>query len=383
MTPTTAPSVRDLGVYVHWPYCARICPYCDFNVRKNRPVDAERWAAALARDLETQAARAPGRRLVSVYVGGGTPSLAPAPVIAAVIDACRALWPSADDLEVTLEANPTDAEAARFAAFRDAGVNRLSLGVQALNDADLKFLGRNHSAAEARAAVAAAIDAFARVSVDMIYALPHQKTDDWADALDEALSLGATHLSLYQLTIEPETAFARAVARRAWSPPDADAAADLFDLTQTMTAAAGLQAYEISNHAAPGAQARHNRLYWRGDDYIGVGPGAHGRLGGAEARAAFRAERDPAAWLARVEATGDGVEEASVLTAEEAFTERLAMGLRAVEGVRLTPAESARLSPRLETLAEDGLLVLDENRLAATDRGRAVLDALLCELLRD
>ncbi|MDQ7813713.1 radical SAM family heme chaperone HemW, partial [Brevundimonas sp.] len=271
----------DLAVYVHWPYCARICPYCDFNVVRDRGRAEEQAALvrAILTDLEAQAALAGPRRLASIFFGGGTPSLMAPEAVAAVIERAQALFPPRGAIEITLEANPTDAESGRFAALAGAGVNRLSMGVQALDDAALAFLGRNHSADEARRAVAVAGRAFDRLSIDLIYARPGQTAAGWTAELTEALELGFEHVSPYQLTIEPTTAFGRAVARGAWTPPDEDQAATLYETTQAVLERAGFDAYEVSNHGrGPAARSVHNLHVWRGGDYLGVGPGAHGRL---------------------------------------------------------------------------------------------------------
>ncbi len=371
----------DFGVYVHWPYCARICPYCDFNVYKDRGVDAARWSAALARDLEHWAAKTEGRSLTSLYFGGGTPSLAPPSVIADVIAACGRLWGFAADAEITLEANPTDAELDRFQGLRAAGVNRLSLGVQSFDDAALKFLGRDHDGAAGLRAIGQALEAFPRVSADFIYARPGQTDDQWTDELTRAFETGLRHLSLYQLTIEQGTAFGRAVARKAWTPVDEDRGADLFDLTQDLTAAAGLPAYEVSNHSVPGDESRHNFLYWRQDDYAGVGPGAHGRLTLQGRRYETVTERAPERYLSLVESNGSGAVVNDPLTDEAAMTERLAMGLRTTEGVTLKTAGWDRLASKAEPLFVDGLLERRGERLIATASGRRVLNAVLGSLL--
>jgi oxygen-independent coproporphyrinogen-3 oxidase len=371
----------DFGVYVHWPFCARICPYCDFNVYRDRGVDAGRWAGALSRELEFWAERTPGRKLASLYFGGGTPALAPLAVVADVIDACARLWGFADDPEITIEANPTGADRARFSAFRTAGVNRLSLGVQSFDDAALKFLGRDHDAAAARAAIDVALAAFPSVSADFIYARPGQTVDQWTEELAAALATGLKHLSLYQLTVEPGTAFGLQIEKGRWSPADEDFAADLFDLTQEIAAAAGLPAYEISNHAAPEKKSRHNMIYWRQGDYVGVGPGAHGRLTVGGARRASETEKDPNRYLAIVEEKGVGAVVDEALTEDEAFIEKLAMGLRTTEGARLSGGEWARIGGPFAQLSEEGLLERRGERLFATANGRRLLNSVLAELL--
>ena len=369
------------GVYVHWPFCARICPYCDFNVHRDRGVDAARWSAALVRELQYWAERTGGRRLMSLYFGGGTPSLAPLSTVDAVIAACDRLWGFEADPEITLEANPSGAELDRFAAFRNAGIGRLSLGVQSLDDAALRFLGRDHDGAGALRAIDAAMAAFPRVTADFIYARPGQSIDRWRDELSRAIATGLRHLSLYQLTIESGTAFARAVSKKRWAPADDDLAADLFDLTQEMTAAAGLPAYEISNHAAPGEESRHNRIYWRQGDYVGVGPGAHGRVTFGGKRFETETEKAPAAYLRRVEAAGCGAVVNNPLTDEEILAERLAMGLRTLEGARLSADERAALANPIGDLSAQGLVARRSDGIVATADGRRILNRVLAALL--
>lgn len=369
---------KDFGVYVHWPFCARICPYCDFNVRKDRGVDAAGWTAALVGDLGHWAERTPGRALTSLYFGGGTPSLAPPALVESVIAAADRRWGFAPGAEITLEANPGDR--AGFPALRAAGVNRLSLGVQSFDDAALSFLGRDHDADLARRALDDALKIFPRASADFIYARPGQTPAQWSDELGAALASGLKHLSLYQLTIEDGTAFGRQVAKKRWAPADEDRTADLFDLTQERTAAAGLPAYEISNHAAPGEASRHNLLYWRQGDYAGVGPGAHGRLTVGGVRRATEAARDPARYLALAGA-GSGLVVDDPLTEEEALIERLAMGLRTTEGVLLPAHVFARLAAPVEKLSGEGLLARRGDRLVATADGRRILDRVLQALV--
>jgi oxygen-independent coproporphyrinogen-3 oxidase len=366
----------DLGLYVHWPYCARVCPYCDFNVVRDRGrvAEAEDLVQAILADMERQAARIGPRRLVSIFFGGGTPSLMDPAAVEAIVQSARRLWAESTDLEVTLEANPTDAEGDRFAAFAQVGVNRLSLGVQALEDGALSFLGRNHRAAEARRAAETAAAVFPRLSLDLIYALPGQSAAAWRDTLAEALSLGPEHLSPYQLTIEPGTAFHRAASRGRLAPAAPDRAADLYETTQSVLEAAGFEAYEVSNHArCAAARCRHNLIYWRGGDYLGVGPGAHGRVTLAGARwAEVRPERI-ADYIA------GAPPQAERLEPREAALERLLMGLRTAEGVARSDLAPLSLSER--RLADfPGLIHVNDERLFVTSAGRRVLDRLLAEL---
>ena len=372
-----------LGLYVHWPYCARICPYCDFNVFKDRKGEEPAvLARAIVADLEAQAALTGPRELVSIFLGGGTPSLMDPYWAGEIIAAARRLWTPANDLEVTLEANPTDAEAARFAAFAAAGVNRLSLGLQSLDDAALTFLGRNHDAASAIRATKAAARAFPRLSIDLIYARPGQTPQAWAAELRAAVDLGAEHLSPYQLTIEAGTAFDRAVRRGVFAPPDAELAAELFDVTQEVLQAAGFEAYEVSNHArGAAARSRHNLVYWTGQDYVGVGPGAHGRITVAALRQATYAAPKPVDYISHVADTGLGLSTREALDPRETAQERLLSGLRITEGVGR--AEVAALGIAPQTVAELialGLLADDPRRLRATAAGRLVLDRLTREL---
>ena len=380
------PSPDTVALYVHWPYCARICPYCDFNVVRDRGRTDEQagLVAAILEDLEAQAALTGPRRLASVFFGGGTPSLMDPAAVAAVIDRARALFPPAGEIEISLEANPTDAEAGRFAALADAGVNRLSMGVQALDDASLAFLGRNHSADEARRAVAVAARAFPRLSIDLIYARPGQTVQGWTAELTEALDLGFEHVSPYQLTIEPATAFGRAVARGAWSPPDEDLAAALYETTQSVLEAAGFEAYEVSNHARGlAARSSHNLHVWRGGDYLGLGPGAHGRLTLDGVRTATVAHRRIGDYVAGVR-VGSPWTERAALSPAEAAEERVLLGLRTVEGAALADLGTLGRSPDTGPLADllaSGFLALSGDRVAATARGRPVLDGVLKALL--
>ena len=372
-----------IALYVHWPYCARICPYCDFNVVRDRGRTDEQAALAdaIVADMEAQAALLGPRRLASIFFGGGTPSLMPTDQVARVIERARALFPNGGQVEITLEANPTDAEAARFAALAKAGVSRLSLGVQSLDDEALRFLGRNHSAAEAMRALELARAAFARLSIDLIYARPGQTLAHWTQELNRAVDLGFEHISPYQLTIEPTTAFGRAFARGTLVPPDEDLAADLYEATQAVLEARGFEAYEVSNHArGEAARSIHNLHVWRGGDYVGAGPGAHGRLTLDGARTATVAHRGIADYLAGVGA-GQPWSEDQQLSPPEADEERLLLGLRTVEGVDAGLIEAMGLTPRADALSDQGLLVESGGRIAATAHGRQVLDGVLRALL--
>jgi putative oxygen-independent coproporphyrinogen III oxidase len=380
-TPASA-EARGFGVYVHWPFCRAKCPYCDFNSHVREAVDQARWRRALLAEIDYWAALAPGREVGSVFFGGGTPSLMPPQTVAALIERIAARWGLAEDCEITLEANPTSVEAASFAALRQAGVNRVSLGVQALDDAQLQFLGRGHSAREAVAAVELAQRTFARASFDLIYARPGQGVAAWRAELAEALRLAAGHLSLYQLTIEEGTAFHNAWARGKLVTPDEDAALALWEATQELTEAAGLPAYEVSNHARPGEECRHNLLYWRYGEYVGVGPGAHGRPVVAGERRATAQARRPEAWLAAVEAQGHATEADEPVPAAARREELLMMGLRLAEGVPLARfAAEGCAPPDFAPLVEEGFLELAEGRVRATARGRPLLDAILGRLL--
>ena len=376
----------DLALYVHWPYCARICPYCDFNVVRDRGRVEEQAALveAILADMAAQAALTGPRRLASIFFGGGTPSLMAPEAVVAVIDRARTLFPPRGAIEITLEANPTDAEAARFAALAGAGVNRLSMGVQALDDAALAFLGRNHSADEARRAVAVAARAFPRLSIDLIYARPDQTVADWRAELAGAIDMGFEHVSPYQLTIEPTTAFGRAVARGAWTPPDEDRSAALYETTQAVLEAAGFDAYEVSNHArGPAARSAHNLHVWRGGDYLGLGPGAHGRLTLQGARTATVAHRGIGAYVAGV-ATGTPWSEQETQSDRDAAEEKVLLGLRTVEGVALDALTILGRTADAEPLAgliADGFLAVDADRARATTAGRPVLDGVLRALL--
>ena len=370
-----------IALYVHWPFCVSKCPYCDFNSHVRAAIDQQQWREALLADLAHEANLLPGRTLTSIFFGGGTPSLMEPATVAALIDAARTYWLAADDIEITLEANPNSVEAARFADLAAAGVSRLSLGVQSFDDESLAFLGRAHSAAEGLAALEIAQKHFRRVSFDLIYALPGDSEASWSAALTKALSLGTSHLSLYQLTIEPGTRFAALAAAGKLDPLDPDAAAALYELTGAMTSAAGLPAYEISNHAALGEESRHNLTYWRYGDYAGVGPGAHGRrLGARTVR-----HRKPENFLAALRTNGHGIAEEAALDAREAADEALVMGLRLAEGIDAGALERRFGVPlvdwrRVERLVESGHLARSGARIAATPAGRLLLDTVLAEV---
>jgi putative oxygen-independent coproporphyrinogen III oxidase len=374
------------GVYVHWPFCLSKCPYCDFNSHvRHAAIDEDRFARAFAREIETTAARVPGRQVSSIFLGGGTPSLMRPETVGAVLDAIAKHWRLDDGVEVTLEANPTSVESARFAGYRAAGVNRVSLGVQALDDASLKQLGRLHSAREALDAVAIARKAFERYSFDLIYARPDQTPDKWASELQLAIKEAAEHLSLYQLTIEEGTPFFGLYAAGKLKTPNEATARALYDVTQEVCARHGLPAYEISNHARKGAECRHNLVYWRGEEYAGIGPGAHGRLDINGSRHATMAEKRPEAWLMRVEANGHGVITNDVLNSVERADEFLLMGLRLVEGIdpgRYAALAGRPLNPRrIALLREEGAIVVDgDGRLRVTQAGFPVLDAVVADL---
>ncbi len=372
-----------LALYVHWPFCVSKCPYCDFNSHVRAEIDQAAWGTALLADLAHEAERLPDRSLGSIFFGGGTPSLMPPATVAAVIDSALRHWPAAPGLEITLEANPSSVEAARFADLAHAGVERVSLGLQALDDAALAFLGRAHSVAEGQTALATAQAHFARVSIDLIYARPDQSLAQWEHELARALAFGTEHLSLYQLTIEPGTRFATDVAQGRFAPLDPDYAADLYEATQALTRAAGRPAYEISNHAQPGAESRHNLTYWRYRDYAGIGPGAHGRRAGL----ATVRHKKPENWMSAVARNGHGTQTETPLAIDEQITEALLMGLRLREGVDLGRfSRDGTLPPNIdraavERLCAAGFLAHDGGRLTAPPKAWLVLDAILPQLL--
>ncbi|MEN3952211.1 radical SAM family heme chaperone HemW [Iodidimonas sp. SYSU 1G8] len=388
--PVSDPSGNPgFGVYLHWPFCLAKCPYCDFNSHVRETVDQARWRAALLTEIDHTAALTPGRVVTSVFFGGGTPSLMDPETVAAAIERIGARWGYAPDPEITLEANPTSVEAARFAAYAAGGVNRVSLGVQALNDVDLKALGRGHSSAQALAAIALARDIFPRYSFDLIYARPGQTVPVWQAELAQGLALAGDHLSLYQLTIEEGTAFHAAWREGRLVLPDEDTAAELYETTQAMMAAAGMPAYEISNHAAPGGHSRHNMTYWRYGEYAGIGPGAHGRLHLDGAVVATAQRRKPETWLDLVEGRGHGTEVMNPVAPVESGEEMIMMGLRTTSGVDLLRLEALTGAPLDDAVDRDalammlgqGLLVRSAQALTATPRAWPVLNEVIRRLL--
>ena len=376
---------ESFGIYVHWPYCAAKCPYCDFNSHVRGTRDEARWAKAIARELAFVASLQTAKRpsVSSIFFGGGTPSLMGGAAVAHVLDAIADLWSIDRDAEITLEANPNSVEQERFRDYRAAGVNRLSVGVQALNDRDLKALGRLHGTEEAKKAIVLALKTFPRASFDLIYARPGQSRAQWRAELREALEFGTEHLSLYQLTIEPGTQYATLARQGKLDTPGDDEAADLFDTTQEICEAAGMPGYEVSNHARKGAECRHNLIYWRCGDYAGVGPGAHGRLTLDGKRFASEAERLPERWLAGVELHGNGLSLNEIATADAA-REHLLMGLRLAEGIDLA-AYGVRwgMQPppgKIAALVEEELVSVEGTRISATRRGRLLLNSVISEL---
>jgi len=381
---TTA--TTGFGVYVHWPFCLSKCPYCDFNsMVAPQPIDQTRFAAAIEREIAATATRIGSRQVSSIFFGGGTPSLMEAESVTSILDAIARHFQIAGNVEITLEANPTSVEATRFAGYASTGVNRLSLGIQAFDDTALKMLGRTHSVNEARAALELAQRHFTRTSCDLIYARPGQTPEQWRAELGLAIKAAGEHLSLYQLTIERGTPFFERRRARELTPPDEEQARVLYDLTQEVCSAAGLPAYEISNHARPGGACRHNLLYWRGGEYAGVGPGAHGRLDIDGVRHAIETERQPQRWLMRVEAQGNGVVVDEELGSEARGDEFLLMGLRLTEGIdpeRYAELAGRKLNPRrIALLREEGVIAIDaEGRLRVTSSGFPLLDAVVADL---
>jgi oxygen-independent coproporphyrinogen-3 oxidase len=377
------------GIYIHYPFCAAKCPYCDFNSHVREKIDHAAWAQAYCQELQYYADLTKGQTVTSVFFGGGTPSLMPPSTVQAILDQIATSWNVAKDLEITLEANPSSVEAEKFTGFRTAGINRVSVGVQSFNDADLKFLGRLHDATSARKAIDIAANTFDRFSFDLIYARPNQTLAAWKQELGNALALGSSHLSLYQLTIEEGTPFYTRHQRGEFQMPDNDLAADFYELTQDMTAAAGLPSYEISNHARAGQESFHNLTYWRYGDYVGVGPGSHGRLTLNGIKQATRAHRAPEIWLERVGSVGHGADPFETVAPNQRFKEMMMMGLRLKEGVPLTRIEREAGKPfaqaldntKLQHLIAEGDIRVDDQKIVATAQGLRRLDAVLRYLL--
>ena len=394
MTTLSNSADHDLALYMHWPFCVSKCPYCDFNSHVVETVDHGVWREVLLQELAFEAKRTPGVKLQSIFFGGGTPSLMEAATVKAVIDNAKTHWAPVDDLEITLEANPGTVDAERFTAFRDAGVNRLSLGVQSLDDSQLKFLGRQHSAAEARRAVEAAGMIFDRLSFDLIYARPDQTAAEWQQELSDAIELlmaaGGGHLSCYQLTIEDHTPFKTAYTRGTFALPDEDGGSDLFDLTQDLLAASGMPAYEISNHARPGDACRHNVHVWQGGSYAGIGPGAHGRIKIDDTVQATQRLKPPAQWLKRVAAEGHGSQSETPVTPQGRAIEMVLIGLRLASGLDLARLERLTGLVSYEVISEEnlaamvteGLITLSSDTVQTTRRGRLVLNGIVQALLR-
>jgi len=376
----------SFGVYVHWPFCAAKCPYCDFNSHVRTSIDEDGWVDGILAELDWVAAHQTSRPVVeTIFFGGGTPSLMSGRATGRILSKIAALWPMANDPEITLEANPASADAARFADYKAAGINRVSLGVQALNDGDLKKLGRLHDVAEAKAALKMAMGLFDRVSLDLIYARPDQSDAQWRGELKEALSFGTEHLSLYQLTIEPETPYALLHRNGSLQIPDDDLAAGLYETTQELTEAAGIPAYEISNHARPGAESRHNLIYWRYGDYAGVGPGAHGRVNLQGARTATAAIKLPERWRDTVSKNGHGFSDLTPVDDGDAAREHLLMNLRLAEGLDLAAYEArwgTKPAPeKIAAMVAQGFLTLQGDTLIATPSGRLLLNRVIAALL--
>jgi len=377
----TLPCGGYIALYIHWPFCLSKCPYCDFNSHVRDSVDQARWRSALLAELDTMAVKLPDRRLSSIFFGGGTPSLMPPDTVAALIERAKKHWPEAEGIEITLEANPTTIEVGSFAAFKAAGINRVSLGVQSFDDKELQFLGRGHSARDAMRAIELAQREFGRTSFDLIYARPNQTLASWRDELSQALSFGTEHLSLYQLTIEPNTAFAHAYAKGAFALPDDEISHALYECTAEMAAKENLLAYEVSNYAKPGAESRHNLTYWRGGEYAGIGPGAHGRIMTGAHRVATATLKSPERWLTQVETKGHGIETWQELDSQTDLEERLMMGLRLTAGIDDAPFLTLINARKRELYEREGLLERLSGRLKTTPRGRMVLTTLTTELM--
>ena len=378
------------GIYIHWPFCLSKCPYCDFNSHVHDSIDHDRWLTSYLKEIDHAASLTPGRIVETVFFGGGTPSLMKPETVAAIIEKIRKTWPQGNDVEITLEANPTSVEAEKFKAFKEAGVNRVSLGIQSLRADDLKFLGRTHDIHQARQAIELAATTFDRFSFDLIYARPNQTAQMWQEELNEALDLAVGHLSLYQLTIEQGTPFYVQYQRGEFRIPDQELAADLYDITQDTLEARGLPAYEVSNHAKEGEASRHNLIYWRYGDYAGIGPGAHGRLTLPSGKIATRAHRAPDIWLQQVAEQGHGWHTPEPINRTQRTLEALMMGLRLHEGVPFARLrEEYNGNPfevidqkKLQTMIDEGLMMDDKETLRTTPQGLKKLNGVLNYLLR-
>lgn len=377
------------GLYIHWPFCKSKCPYCDFNSHVSESIDHERWAAAYLREMDHVADMTEGRTLNSIFFGGGTPSLMKPETVAKIIDYAQKRWTFSNNIEITLEANPTSIEVQKFNDFKSAGINRVSIGIQSLRDKDLKFLGREHSAVEAISALKIAHDIFDRVSFDLIYARPEQSVDDWREELSEALKYSRGHLSLYQLTIEQGTPFYVQHQRGDFRIPEQDQAGEFYEVTQELLGAANMPAYEISNHAVKGQESVHNLIYWRYGDYAGIGPGAHGRLTLEGNKIATRTHRAPDIWLDKVEKNGHGYHPFEDVSADDRFTEMMMMGLRLLDGVELSRIEIETgqnwqmllRMDKVQSLVDEGLLILMRTHLKPTIEGMQRLNGILSYLL--
>jgi len=384
-----SPYKENFGIYIHWPFCISKCPYCDFNSHVREAVDSQRWQNALLTEMGYFAARTQGRIVESIFFGGGTPSLMEAKTVEALIHQASQYWNLSSNLEITLEANPNSVDTQRFQDFKSAGINRVSIGIQSLDNQALKFLGRKHNRDEAITAIKTAANVFERFSFDLIYSRPNQSVESWRQELNEALTHARDHLSLYQLTIEPGTAFHTLYQRKEFVLPDQDSGANLYEMTQEMLENAGMPSYEISNHARSGSECRHNMIYWRYQDYIGIGPGAHGRLSVNGQKTAIRCLKAPESWLETVEKTGQGIHEEVILTDDDKINEMLMMGLRLVEGISIDRFHAQTGSnlleivnhQQLQRLIEGDFLLISGGFLKATPMGRQRLNSVLSALL--
>lgn len=375
-------NTQPLGLYVHWPFCVSKCPYCDFNSHVRNNVDHQKWKSALLQELKHVGERTRGRPLKSVFFGGGTPSLMEPETVHAIIEELKTYW-EINDPEISLEANPNSVEIDKFKDFRSAGVNRVSIGIQSLDADALKFLGRAHNVNEAKKAIEIAASTFDRYSFDLIYALPGQTLSEWKSQLRQAAPLIRDHMSLYQLTIEPGTAFHTAYARKDFTLPQGNLAADLYEATDEILSEKGIYRYEVSNHAAPGKECQHNLIYWRYQDYAGIGPGAHGRLSLNEKKVATKCYRAPETWLAQIEKNGHAIEEEIPLNKNEQFIESIMMGLRLKEGINMDQLSMPINQDRLNSLVKEGYVQINNTRVQTTSEGLLRLNAIVSYLVED